>query len=123
MQKQNLKMNYTNKTTTMKTTKKIELPSGAKEMVNDMKMMLQSAEINEVIKQLKAELKRRKQVNQNKTKTTTMNKEITPETVEKLFKNYKNHHLFIVTFGTKKFHLVSEETLKIMYDFLIKKIK
>lgn len=50
-----------------------------------------------------------------------MDNEITPEKVLELYKKLNNKHLFIASFGTTKFYLVSEDLLKKMYNYLIKK--
>ena len=48
---------------------------------------------------------------------------ITQEKVRELYQKLSNKQHFLIIFGTTKFHLASPETLKRMYDFLIKKVK
>jgi hypothetical protein len=51
------------------------------------------------------------------------NQEITPEIVKELYKKLDNKQFFISCFGTTKFHLVSNESLAKMYNYLIRKVK
>jgi hypothetical protein len=51
------------------------------------------------------------------------NQEITPEIVEELYKKLNNKQFFIASFGTTKFHLVSNDFLIKMYNYLIRKVK
>jgi len=52
-----------------------------------------------------------------------MKADITPDEVNKLYKKLDNKHFFIVVFGTKRFHQVSDEVLKKMHDYLVKRVK
>ena len=58
-----------------------------------------------------------KQIN-NMTQT-----KITPEIVKELYIKYHNKMYFLAIFGTTKFHIVDEDFLKRMHNFLINKVK
>ncbi len=49
--------------------------------------------------------------------------QITPELVQEMYSQLDNKHLFLVVFGTKKFHNVSADFLAEMYNYLISKKK
>lgn len=49
--------------------------------------------------------------------------DITPEIVRELYKKLHNKQFFIAAFGTTKFHLVSNDFLIKMYNYLIRKVK
>jgi hypothetical protein len=51
------------------------------------------------------------------------NQEITPEIVKELYEKLNNKQFFIALFGTTKFHLVSNDFLIKMYNYLIRKVK
>jgi len=48
---------------------------------------------------------------------------VTPEIVKELYLRMDNKQLFISVFGTTKFHLVTDDFLLRMYNYLIKKVK
>jgi len=48
--------------------------------------------------------------------------EITPELVKSLYKKLNDKQLFITSFGTTKFNVVSQDLLERMYKYLIKKL-
>jgi len=52
-----------------------------------------------------------------------MDNKITPEIVKELYKKLDNKQFFIASFGTTKFHLVSNSFLIKMYNYLIRKVK
>jgi hypothetical protein len=51
------------------------------------------------------------------------NRPVTPEIVRELYKKLDNKQFFITCFGTTKFHLVSNDFLVKMYNYLIRKSK
>lgn len=51
------------------------------------------------------------------------NQNITPEIVRELYKKLDNKQFFVAAFGTTKFHLVSNDFLIKMYNYLIRKVK
>lgn len=51
------------------------------------------------------------------------NQKITPEIVKELYKKLSNKHLFLSVFGTTKFHLVSNDFLIKMHNYLIRNVK